>query len=276
MKVKVKELEYYIDGNCIKILDVAKVIIRKDWDMLFCVDGNVGTGKSLFTMQMAKYVDEDFNLDCIAFNPKEFKKIVVNAKPYSAVVYDEAMTGLYSRGSMTLINRTLVSMLAEIRQKNLFVFIVLPSFFDLERPIAIFRARGLFHVYTGDNFERGYFCFFNIDKKKELYLEGKKFYSYRRPRANVYGRFTNFYVVDEQEYRKRKLDALRDREHGRDSNDIEKEIKEKLFEQVVNFDVENLKLTHEIKMQIIGISRGTYFKKLAALKEKKAEIEKYI
>jgi len=43
---------------------------------------------------------------------------------------------------------------------------------------------------------------------KSLYINGKKFYSYYRPKPNFNSRFTNFYAVDEVAYRKKKLDSL--------------------------------------------------------------------
>ena len=43
-----------------------------------------------------------------------------------------------------------------------------------------------------------------MDKKKQLYVLGKKFYNYNKPTANFRGRFYTFYPVDETEYRKKK------------------------------------------------------------------------
>jgi hypothetical protein len=157
---------------------------------------------------MAFYVDPTFNIDRVVFTPKAFRDAIINSKPYQAVVYDEAYTGLSSRATMSLINRTLISMLAEIRQKNLFIFVVMPTFFDLDKYVAIWRSRGLIHVYTDKGYGRGYFSYYNKDKKKNLYILGKKFYDYRKPKPNFRGRFTNYYVVDEAEYRAKKLKSL--------------------------------------------------------------------
>jgi hypothetical protein len=106
---------------------------------------------------------------------------------------------------MNKVNQSIVRMLTEIRYKNLFIFIVLPTFFDLVKYVALWRSRALLHVYDV-NFERGYFAFYDKDKKKELYIKGKKFYSYssRIVKPNFIGRFTNHYVVDKEEYIKRK------------------------------------------------------------------------
>jgi hypothetical protein len=198
----------YMDGYLRAGYAKAKSVVSKDWDWVMLIDGGEGSGKSVIAQQGAHEVDPTINLDRITFTPEEFKTAIINAKKYQAVIYDEAYTGLSSRGTMSDINKTLVSMLAEIRQKNLFVFIVMPTFFDLDRYVGIWRSRGLIHVYTDKGYGRGYFAYYNKDKKKNLYILGKKFYDYKKPRPNFRGRFTNHYIVNEEEYRQKKLKAL--------------------------------------------------------------------
>jgi hypothetical protein len=252
--------EYSMDGYVQAVLDTAKKVITKDWDMLFCVDGGEGTGKSVFAQQAAYYCDPSLTLAQICFTPKEFREAVVNAKPYQAIVYDEAFTGLNSRATMSIINRALVSMLAEIRQKNLFIFVVMPTFFDLDKYVALWRSRGLFHIYTGDDFQRGLVAFYNIDKKKLLYILGKKFYDYHNPHPNFVARFTNHYTVDKDAYKKKKLLSLTDREKKAASEDLERQIQEELWNRVQECEIE---LTHTVKMTILGMASATYFRKLS-------------
>ena len=164
------------------------------------------SGKSVFAQQMALYLDNDFIMSRIVFTPSEFEKKVKEAKKGQAIIYDEAYSGLSSRQAMSSINRTLVSMLTQIRQKNLYIFIVMPCFFELDKYPAIWRSRGLLNVYT-KGFNRGYFGFYNFDRKKILYLKGKKFYQYS-VKPNFRGCFTKKYVVDEKAYRKLKNEAL--------------------------------------------------------------------
>lgn len=259
VKVTVNGQEYYMDGYLKENLDTGKTVIKKDWDMLFACDGNEGSGKSVFVMQIAKYCDPSFDIDRVVFTPGEFRKAIIAAEKYQAIVYDEAYTGLSSRATMSLINRTLISMLAEIRQRNLFVFVVMPCFFDLDKYVALWRSRGLFHVYTGKKFERGYFAFYNIDKKKDLYINGKKFYSYSKPKPNFIGRFTNHYVVDEAAYRKKKRDSLTDREAKSQDKEVQKEIQEELFNKLQESEAD---LTHEQKMKVLGMPEATYYYKL--------------
>lgn len=208
----VKEWTGYLDGALKQNLDLAKRIIEKDWDMVFCVDGYEGSGKSVMAQQCAKYCDPTFNIERVCFTPEEFMKCITSAERLQSIVYDEAYEGMNSRSAMTEVNKTLMGALAEIRQKNLFVFIVLPCFFELDKYAAVWRSRALIHVYTSANFERGFFSFYAPNKKKALYMLGKKFYSYSTPKPDFKGRFTKGYAVDGVEYRARKLRALKSKE----------------------------------------------------------------
>lgn len=262
MKVQIKEHNYYMDGYHKNNLDTARKEIRNDWDMIFVYDGNEGSGKSVKAMQDAKYCDHDFDIDKLAFTPRQFRKLVLSSPKYSAVVYDEAYTGLSSRATMSLINRALVGMLTEIRQKNLFIFVVLPCFFDLDRYVALWRSRVLIHIYTHEGFKRGYFSFFNSDKKKDLYLQGKKLYSYYKPEPNFRGRFTDYYVVDHTVYKRLKRDAANKREDDRLKVEIVKEQQHLMFQRLV----EVKEVPDRIKAQMIDISVATYYRWLSQYK----------
>jgi len=196
--------EYYIDGYLKSNLETAKIAVDKDWDMVFVVDGYEGSGKSVLAQQVAMFVDPTFNINQIVFTPDTFKEAVLESEKKKAIVYDEAYHGLSSRGAMRKVNRTLIKMLTEIRYKNLFIIIVLPTIFILDKYVAIWRSRALLHVYSPNRFQRGFYTFFNIDKKKELYMNGKKFYSYAKPKSNFIGRFTDHYTVDKEAYKEKK------------------------------------------------------------------------
>ena len=204
-----KKHKFAVDGILKENLDIIGKEIRNDFDMVMIVDGMEGSGKSLLAMQLAYYLDHTFGLDNIAFTPDQFKKKVIEAKRYQAIVFDEAFSGLYSRNAMTYINIQLISMLAEIRQKNLFIFIVLPTFFDLDRYVAIWRSIALIHVYLTEGFTRGSFLFFGSNKKKDLYMKGYKTYNYRAEKSNFYGQFRKYWVINKKEYEKLKLKNLR-------------------------------------------------------------------
>lgn len=185
--------------------------VKKDWDFITIYDGIEGGGKSTKAIQDHLYLDPTLDLKRICMTSEDFQKQVINAKPYQAVIYDEAITGLYSREAKKYVNTSITKLLAQIRQKNLFIGIILPSFFDLDKYVAMWRARSLVSVYTR-NMERGYFKFFSYYKKKQLYARGKKYYSYSVVKPDFIGRFTKFNPFIAA-YRKKKLQALKESEN---------------------------------------------------------------
>ena len=264
----------YMDGYLRKNLDLAKEIVLKDWDMVFCVDGYEGSGKSVLAQQCAKHCDPNFDIERVCFTPEEFVK-AINATPeYGAVVYDEAYQGMSSRAAMSEVNRMLMGVLAEIRQKKLFVFIILPCFFELDKYAAVWRSRGLLHVYTKEKFKRGFFSFYNQDKKKTLYVLGKKFFSYSKPSPNFFGRFPKGYTVDEELYRQKKLDALKAREEKHKEDKIPKteiRLKEYLVRLVAHLR-EEYKYSKSAIERICGLDRhniSKYTEEIAELHAKK-------
>lgn len=201
---KATGINYYMDGFLEQNLKRAKEVVKEDWDMIFVVDGMEGAGKSVLAQQMAYYCDPTLHLSRITFSPDSFKKAIDEAKQHQAVIYDEGYAGLSSKSSMSAINKAIVQRLTIIRERNLFIFIVLPSFFDLDKYVAIWRSRALINVYSGKGFVRGFFSFYNYEKKKQLYIKGKKFYNYKMERPNFRGRFLNGYIADETKYRAKK------------------------------------------------------------------------
>lgn len=248
--------EYYIDGFLKQNLDVAKKVIKSDWDMVFLIDGYEGCGKSVLAQQVGFYCDPTLNINQITFTPKQFKDAILSAKRYQCIIFDEAYGALNAKTAMQWINRSIVKMLTEIRQKNLFIIIVLPTFFDLVKYVAIWRSRALLHVYSGDDFERGFFAFYNIDRKKSLYVNGKKFYNYNNPKPNFYGRFTDGYMVDKEEYKQKKLisTTTEEDEYGRK---LRKALAELRSDIAAKLHLSKYGLTQGEIGELMGVSRMT-------------------
>lgn len=259
--------KYVMNDTLVSNLKTARRVVKNDWDMVFLIDGAERSGKSVMAAQMAYYCDPTLNLDRVTFTSDEFRNAILNAKPYTAVIYDEAYTGLSSRGTMSNINKAIVEMLAEIGQKNLFVFIVMPTFFDLDKYAALWRSRALIHIYTGDNFHRGFFAFYNIDRKKNLYLLGKKLYKYDVVKPNFTGRFSGYYPLDSDEYKKKKYDSLMARSEKNYDQEVVKRAESILWDRLK--DIDDSKLSNVLKCKILGISEATYYRRLGAENETK-------
>jgi ABC-type antimicrobial peptide transport system ATPase subunit len=78
------------------------------------------SGKSTLGLQLCKYVDPTFNLSRVVFTPEEFREVVYKAKSNQAIMFDEAFTGFSSRASLSGVNKTLISLMMQIRQMNFF------------------------------------------------------------------------------------------------------------------------------------------------------------
>jgi hypothetical protein len=217
-------VSFYMSPRLKKLADEKiKPVINavKDEDYLIALDGAERSGKSTLALQLAKYVDPTMNLDRVVFTPEEFRDAIFKAGKGQAIVYDEAFNGLSSRASLSGVNKVLVSLMMQMGQKNLFVIIVLPTFFLLDKYVAIWRAKRLIHVYKSKKTgKRGFFRVYNSKKKKMLYLYGKQTYSYdvKEAYTKFKGRFYGTFALGgknlEDKYRKKKAKALEDTEQN--------------------------------------------------------------
>jgi len=220
-----KYLTYFMEDRLKHNLDekVIPSLQQKDKDILLIIDGHEGAGKSYLGFQIAKYIDSTFNINRVVFNAEDFRQAILKAKMGQVVIYDEAFTGLSARSSLSGVNKVLVSLMMQMRQKNLCVILILPTLFLLDKYAGIFRSKALIHVFEVKG-NRGYFRVYNQKLKKLLYLFGSKTYNYA-PRigqgkkklfTKFRGRFYGVFALGdediEKEYRKRKMKALEDTE----------------------------------------------------------------
>lgn len=196
-------------------LKVYPDLMKNDKDNVFIVDGGEGTGKSKFAdilgAHAGLHMNSDYNIGCVCLSPEEFRTRIQDCPKRSVVIYDEAHRGMGSRRALSEINNILVDLMMEMRQKNLFVLIVMPTFFMLDKYAALFRTKGLFHVYEKDR-KRGFWCFFNEKNKLRLFVVGKKLLNYNvMKRPHYRGRFYNQWSINEADYRAKKLKVFKDK-----------------------------------------------------------------
>ncbi len=208
---KTPSSDYYIAPSTKRALFKAKNLVKNhDFDRVYLIDGTEGSGKSLLALQLAYECNNNLSLDKICFNGQQFSDGIDKAQKNDPLIFDEAFNGLASTGATSTLNRLIVRKLMECRQKNLFIFVVLPTIFMLQKYAAIFRTKALFHVYITKNGVRGYYKTYNESNKKKLFLLGHKMYSYSKPFIKKSQRFYGKYPIDEMAYRKKKLLALSD------------------------------------------------------------------
>jgi hypothetical protein len=214
---KINDREFYIDGRLKEGLDkkVIPALKVKDEDCVFVVDGDERAGKSVFAMLLGGYcasqLGTPFGLDNVCLNPTEFRNRVMNSSKNDVVIFDEAHRGMASARSLSEVNNILKDLMMEMGQKNLLIIVVLPSYFLLDRYAALFRSKGLFHIYKRKE-QRGFWCFFNRKYKLKLYQKGKKDLNYNCMRWPYFrGRFYNQFVIEEALYRGKKAKSFTDK-----------------------------------------------------------------
>jgi hypothetical protein len=158
---------------------------KMDNDKIYIVDGRERTGKSVFTLQQACYIDPTLinHPERICFSADEFleaiRKTDSDLTTTRCIVFDEAFRGLSSRGAMSKVNKKIITALMEVGQKNLVIFIVLPSFFMLDLYPAMLRSNALFHIALDKKNKKRVFYIYPHKKKGELYQAGvRKGWSY--------------------------------------------------------------------------------------------------
>jgi len=245
--VKINDKEFYMDGYLKSNLDIYKKdVLEEDSDCIILIDGGEGAGKSCLGQQVASYLDPTFNINDICFEGEDFKKKTITAKPHKCILFDESLSALNKMKSIDSLTVSVIDLLAEIRQKNLFIIIILPSMFDLAKPIACWRTKFLLHVYKyGDKMMRGFYAAYNYDKKMLLYTAGRKYYNYSAVTPNFRSRFCNGYTVDEKQYRQLKLDNL----HAYSGN---KKAKESRSEKTNKFKLYTL-IKHILERKIMNM-----------------------
>ena len=96
---------YYMNKYVKEMWDLIKdgKLKQQDDDRVFIVDGKTGTGKSVFALQQAAYIDPSILTDFsrICFSSVEFIAAIRNTKSTETetkvIIFDEAFRGMSSR-----------------------------------------------------------------------------------------------------------------------------------------------------------------------------------
>lgn len=203
-----KEGGLYFDGKLLKVLEGNKKVVKTaDTIERVAIYGDSGTGKSTIASQIAKFYDHTFTEERMCQSETQFREQLEKMGKYQAIVLDEAFESLNSKESIKKAQILLTNLLQIIRQKNIFLIIVLPSLWDLNKTIAMSGTNWCLRTYT-NNGKRGFFEAWNKDRKRELYIRGKALHNHRCVKPNFRGRFTKFMPLNVEVYKQMKLDNL--------------------------------------------------------------------
>jgi len=265
-KVKIKEHEFYLDEFLKRRLDTLKQIVyKKNWDGVILIDGLERVGKSTLGITIGYYLaDGNFTVDNICADNEDAVKKIESFPDKSVLLVDEGSLVFNSRDAMKKEQKKLMKILNVVGQKNMIFIIVLPSFFDLNKQIAIRRSKFLLHCYTDNSLSRGRFTYFGEDAKKKLYSVGKKnFDSYQYPKRSIneIGRFTDFNPFGE-EYLATKRKSLFSALHE-DEVRTKIQVHEKVYTKIIEAMEQSpysKGLNQVKKAELLGINEKTYGK----------------
>jgi len=213
MIVNILEKSYYLDDFVKPNLDYIKDRVLNHKNMaIMIVDGRPGTGKSTLVAQYAYYItDGKFNNTFETFTLEQFSDALTNAQKGDAIVLDEAFNILNRRKALSNANMKVLSLLQQMREKQVFIFIVLPFVYDLDKNIILGLADLFIHCYRKPFGPRGQFRCYDQIQLKKLWLYCRQSYSYldKYAKPNFKGWFRNSFPIDEPEYRKKKLESLK-------------------------------------------------------------------
>ena len=192
--VEDEKSDFWLDAYLLKKLNNIKRIVRKGWDAVIVVDGKERSGKSTLGMAIAWYLsDTKLSIENFGIGIEDSAQKIGKLPDRSVLIVDEGSVVFSSKDATTRAQKVLMKILDVVGQKNMIFIICLPSFFDLNKMIAVRRSLFLCHVYPDESYNRGFYAFWGENRKKWLYYLGKKEYgSYMKPSPDFIGRFPNF------------------------------------------------------------------------------------
>ncbi len=201
-----------------------------------------------------------FNLkDNVVFDVENLMKRGHELPMNSVIVYDEGREGLDAKSTMMNINRTLENFFQECGVYNHFIIIVLPDFFSLNKNFACARSNFLINTYIDENYNRGYFSFFNEKSKEKLYEFGRRklgtFARYGATQSNFYGKFTKWLPFSKTEYDNLKREALKKKRLSKSDVKLSKQRDIMLYLYRREKDLSSEELSEEINEEF-GVKIG--------------------
>jgi len=223
---------FYMNDNHKQTIDLWVKNVKNDWDFVIIISGQgtVRVGKSVLAQQIAAYwtyaiwkaygikVPFDTENNIVFHGGQLIKKgnKLGRKYKYGCLIFDEAGADLEGVKAMKKTTQNVKDFFRECGQYNMLNILCLPEFFDLPKGIATNRSNCLIDCYVtvddNDMWERGKFNYFSAPAKKKLYKWGKKESDYKASRPDFYGDWDNVSVIDQEEYKRMKVEALKSRE----------------------------------------------------------------
>lgn len=251
-----EEKVFYLDGIQKQKLDFAKEQQKKDNDCPIVVVGEEGSGKSAWAGNSCRYMSNDkFDPIRHMIGDEEDGGLqkLIDIEDGGTLLFDEFGQSGASTDTMTKKAKNMTKVFQIIRQKNLFVVFIIPSFFRLQSYYALDRTKFLVKTYLVDG-DRSHFAYYGKKKKDRLYRIGKKLHDYGCVTPTFRGRFTRCFKLENKEYKdfkKRTLhQALQNALSPKDKPKTETQLKTELKKDMIrkNLDTPTKELSNLFDM----------------------------
>lgn len=205
---------YSMDGWTYDNLSYVKDRVLNHNDMgVFLIDGKPGAGKSTLAAQFANFLtDGKFSLQDECFTSGQTTERLNAMKAGEAIVIDESFEQFNRRKTQSNENMLGISLLQRMRSKRVFIFVLLPFMYDLDKNLILGLANTLFHCYRQPFGDRGQYSVYDEEGIKKLWLYGRQSYSYSEKIVipNFRARFSSFFPIDYEAYEKKKQESSKE------------------------------------------------------------------
>ncbi len=189
-----------------------QVLVHNDMGVIL-VDGRPGSGKSTLASQAAFFLtDGNFTVDYESFNQRQTFDIMRKMKEGDCCIIDESFDVINKRMAQTSSNMLTINMLQQMRSRKVFILILLPSFYDLDKNVSLWLASALLHCYRSPEplGKRGQYVAYDIEGIQKLWLYGRQSYSYslKITQPNFRARFTKYFPISLKIYEEKKRTSL--------------------------------------------------------------------
>lgn len=226
-----------MDDKLYELVELIAKRTKKKWDNLIIIDGMERSGKSTLAKTIAHAyshkMEIPFSMENVFFEPDKLMDFAINNNR-SVIIWDEAALGGLSFQWQNKTQQKLNQMLMIAGKYEHFYIFIIPSFFRLNKYLAIDRSLGLIHVFTPDLIKRGMFCSYSRSNKAWIYNNNSRSEMYGKSLA-FRGRFTvknTQNILNEAAYEAKKDEAINKfaKNTGAKGEDSLRDLKKRLIE----------------------------------------------
>jgi hypothetical protein len=178
--MKVTELDYALENKLIKRLDAfADMVTRKKriQDVLFCVHGRTGQGKTNTSLICAHYIAWKTNREIDLFFSTQDAGEFAKKTRKKIIVIDEPSLDSLSRDQMTKVNKDFMRLLNTMRQKRHVIIVNITRFWRFPFDLVVDRSLAMINMFTREGKVPGRFHYIrqkNLERLWDTYQRQKK------------------------------------------------------------------------------------------------------